>query len=193
MAEIVVLLIFMAIFIVLLTGSVWGLSRDHPTEVFTIWYAFSLLFVIFFALYLIADTTKRDVTEIFGPTYTELFKTIFDEMTNLSAEIKLVAVGVYVSVLPQLLAYFLSGFSGSAKAPKYVDWIGKIAIWSIIKFLAALSGIVFASYSVEYLFFTPLSNIQDLKNSLIFVVISFVLANLQHDYFDGKFVLKLIP
>jgi hypothetical protein len=43
-------------------------------------------------------------------------------------------------VVPQLLSYVLSGLSGSASRPVFVSQITNVAVWSLVKFLAALSG-----------------------------------------------------
>lgn len=49
-----------------------------------------------------------------------------------------------VTIAPQLLNYILAGFAGCAATPRYVWQFEKVAIWSLIKFLAAFGGISIA-------------------------------------------------
>jgi hypothetical protein len=65
-------------------------------------------------------------------------------LTNTAAELDLVAIILIVAILPQLMNYVLSGFLGCAATPRYVWQFEKVAIWSLIKFLAAFGGIFVA-------------------------------------------------
>ena len=49
-------------------------------------------------------------------------------------------------VLPQWLTYFLSGLSGDATLPRYVSQATDVAMWSLIKTVASLSGIALAGF-----------------------------------------------
>ncbi|WP_439373144.1 hypothetical protein [Bradyrhizobium sp. DASA03120] len=49
-----------------------------------------------------------------------------------------------MAVVPQLFNYVLSGLSGCAATPKLVWQFEKIAVWSLIKFLAAFGGVFVA-------------------------------------------------
>lgn len=102
------------------------------------------MLAIFIELYFWANQDKKERTEVFGPSYADLFKSIYYYFTNLNNELLLVAAFVYIGIGPQFLTYFLSGLSGSASPPKFVRQISMIATWSLVKFMAALSGILLA-------------------------------------------------
>jgi hypothetical protein len=57
----------------------------------------------------------------------------------------LVVAVLIIAIVPQVLTYILSGLSGCASTPKLVWHFEKIAIWSLIKFLAAFGGFLTAS------------------------------------------------
>src|SRR5262249_23544668 len=61
-------------------------------------------------------------------------------ITDLSGELILITVFIAITVAPQVLTYAFSGFSGTAKSPRFVLQFERIAAWSLIKFLAALGG-----------------------------------------------------
>ncbi|UVO31719.1 hypothetical protein [Bradyrhizobium arachidis] len=75
-------------------------------------------------------------------------------LTDTRAELGLVATLLIVTIAPQLLNYILAGLSGCAAAPRYVWQFEKIAIWSLIKFLAAFGGVLIADglgiYAMEF-------------------------------------------
>jgi hypothetical protein len=100
--------------------------------------------LLFFCLYFFAEEADQEVTDVLGPSLAGNLKVIYNYLTNVSDEFQLVAAVVYLAIGPQLLAYFLSGLSGSATPPMFVRQIGTIAIWSLIKFMAALGGILLA-------------------------------------------------
>jgi hypothetical protein len=62
-------------------------------------------------------------------------------LTDSKSELGIVATILIATILPQLLNYVLAGLSGCAATPRLVWQFEKIAIWSLIKFLAAFGGI----------------------------------------------------
>lgn len=71
-------------------------------------------------------------------------------LTDTEAEIGLVVAILIVTILPQFFSYVLAGFSGCAATPRYVWQFEKIAIWSLIKFLAAFGGVFVANATRFY-------------------------------------------
>ena len=61
-------------------------------------------------------------------------------LTAIRTELTLVVTILTVAVAPQLFNYILAGLSGHAATPKFVWQFERIAIWSLIKFLAAFGG-----------------------------------------------------
>jgi hypothetical protein len=138
------LLVFVSIF-------VGALRKTHATEIYMVWYVFSFVFVLFFALYALffayAVNPASHQTEIkssFGESEAAFFQTVFNYLTDFKGEVKMVLAVVGLVVVPQLLTYLLSGLSGSASPPVFVSQITKVAIWSLVKFLAAFSGLLAA-------------------------------------------------
>src|SRR4051812_39494226 len=112
------------------------LREKHPVEVYVVWYAFALFFVGFSFLGAYAWKNNIAVRNIFGQ-----YEWVFDWLTDWNAEFWMVLVFLGLVVLPQWLTYFLSGLSGDATLPRYVSQATDVAMWSLIKTVASLSGI----------------------------------------------------
>ncbi|MFC5320543.1 hypothetical protein [Bradyrhizobium oligotrophicum] len=87
-------------------------------------------------------------------------------LTDTRAEIGAVAIFLIVTVGPQLMNYILSGLSGCAATPRYVWQFEKIAIWSLIKFLAAFGGLLVA----DALSFYQVTLFRDARAKLIIFI-----------------------
>jgi hypothetical protein len=170
-------------------------EKDRAAEINVIWYAFSLVFVLWCCLHLAinldivrlpsnaqsvlslrdtvaklesrlegllrnkginafndtanaTDELKRAEEELRrrvqeGELYSAryFYTEIRSYLTNGHHELALVATILIVTIAPQLLNYILSGFAGCATTPRLVWQFEKIAIWSLIKFLAAFGGL----------------------------------------------------
>jgi hypothetical protein len=171
------------VFLFLMIGSVSNLRRHNSLEIFAIWYVFSLLLLIFLALYFFAEKSSQEITDLLGPSYTGILKLIYNSLTNVSAELLLVSAFVYIGIIPQLLTYLLSGLSGSASQPRFVRQIGIAAIWMLIKFMAALSGILLARPLADLLLGKTVP-ISGLVQGLGFISAAFTLAFFHHNFFD---------
>jgi hypothetical protein len=136
---------------------------------------FSLFFLVFLALYGIAEIRNQEVTDALGPSASSILKMLFDYVTDLRSELEFVGVFVYLTIGPQFLSYLLSGASGSATAPRYVRQITSMAFWSLIKFMAALSGLLLASTLVKAAMGKPVSA-ADFLQCIGFLAGSFFLA-----------------
>ena len=129
---------------------VWRLRKDHPHQIYIIWYAFSFFFVLFFFLFLAAGLNHVRLEEIFGESRKETVALVLHYLQDAEAEIKMVLAVVGLVILPQWLTYFLSGLSGSASPPVFISQITEFAIWSLVKFSAALAGFVLAGPAAKW-------------------------------------------
>ncbi|MDH6258863.1 hypothetical protein [Bradyrhizobium sp. BR13661] len=120
------------------------LRRQHAGELYLIWYINSLFFLLFLALEIVAAKNGAPLTRVCGP-YEAICASIHDYLTNARDELILVGAIVGVFIGPQLLTYLLAGISGAAIAPKFVWHIEQFVVWSLIKFIAALAGILSAT------------------------------------------------
>ena len=121
--------------------------RGHPTQVNVIWYAFSLIFVIRIAVDFAAYAEGYSSLSMFLDhelhISSEYTLRLHSWLTNIREEFVLVISIIVVAIAPQLLTYGLAGIFGCAKPPALVWYFEELAAWSLIKFLAALSAIVF--------------------------------------------------
>jgi hypothetical protein len=61
------------------------------------------------------------------------------------------AVGAFaIFTVPQVLAYFLSGLSGSASQPKFVSQVADLGVWFVIKSYSAAAG-AFLGAGITYI------------------------------------------
>ncbi|UPK15807.1 hypothetical protein IVA93_37495 (plasmid) [Bradyrhizobium sp. 155] len=121
--------------------AIYAMRRNHPGEVYVIWYACSFFFILFFGLTLLARVNGIGIYEICG-THKETCQSIYDHLTDPKGEIAFLGVMVGLALGPQLMTYLISALWGTASAPKFVRHIQAIAVWSLVKFLAGLGGIV---------------------------------------------------
>jgi hypothetical protein len=170
-----------------LVGSIAELNRQHSREIYAIWYVFSFFFLLFFALYFFTEREGKEITDVLGPSSAETLKAVYNYLTNIQDELLLVAAVLYLAIAPQLLTYVLSGLSGSANAPVFVRQIGTIALWSLIKFLAGLSGILLAHAFVELLL--AKAALFDFIQGFVIIAMAFLIANAQHFEWDLEFYL----
>ena len=120
------------------------LRENHSTEVYVVWYFFALFFVVFSFLSAYAWKNNKTVNDIFGQF--AWGEWVYNELTDWNAEVWLVLVFLGLVLLPQWLAYLLSGLSRSASPPLFVLQATDMATWSLIKTLASLSGIKLAGF-----------------------------------------------
>jgi hypothetical protein len=181
-----------AVVLVLLLASISGLARQHSHEIYAIWYVFSFFFLLFFFLYYYAEQTGIEVTDVFGDSSAESLRVIYNYLTDVNDEFRLVAALVYLAIGPQLLTYLLSGLSGSANPPMFVRQIGMIATWSVIKFMAALSGILLSHLLAKILFGMQADKFEFVQG---FGTISaaFIFAFMQHEYLEREFEFSFMP
>jgi hypothetical protein len=189
--EFIGLVIGLVVVFVWLIGSIAELNRQHSREIYAIWYVFSFFFLLFFALYFSAKREGKEITDLLGPSSAATLKAVYDYLTNIQDELLLVAAVVYLAIAPQLLTYVLSGLSGSATAPVFVRQIRTIALWSLIKFLAGLSGILLAHALVELLL--GKAALSDFIQGFVIITMAFFIAHTQHAVFEREFEFYVWP
>jgi hypothetical protein len=172
--------------VLIIYASIYALRRNHSGEVYVIWYAFSFFFVLFVGLTLIAIANNASVFDICG-THKDTCQTAYDHMTDPKAEAVFLAALVFLAIVPQLLTYLISGLFGTASTPRYVKHVQAVVVWSAIKFLSSLGGII-VSQSLALLiakatFFEPqLGNVPHigigfvLRTGASFVAAAFLIA-----------------
>ncbi|BBB94830.1 hypothetical protein BE61_02400 [Bradyrhizobium elkanii USDA 61] len=136
----ILLLLF---FSVLLPTATFGLREKHAGEIYLVWYINTFFFLLFLGMGVVAEKQSARLTEVCG-SYEKACETIYVYLTDTRGEIGLIVIGVGLAIGPQVLTYLLSGLSGAASAPKFVLQVETIAIWSFVKFAAALGGILVA-------------------------------------------------
>ena len=127
-----------------ISAFIFELRRRHSSGVYAIWYIFSFFLLLFFALYYYAERERTELTHLLGPSWVSTLEFVHHMLTDVEGEVQLVVAVLYLAVAPQLLTYLLSGISGSATPPVFVRQTASIAVWSVIKFLAGLGGILLA-------------------------------------------------
>lgn len=150
-------LMFLIWFIPMLAGSAWVMSRKHPGEVYLVWYIHALFLLLFTVLELFAQREGNSLTAICRPSFEDTCKAIHEALTNFNGEIKLVSSAVAVIIGPQLLTYVVSGFFGCASTPLFIWTSMKLGMWSVIKFLAGLGGILIAQPLAAWLLSKPVT------------------------------------
>jgi len=180
-----------ALILMFLWGQILELRQHHSHEIYAIWYVFSFFGLIFFVLYLLAEKDGKEVSDALGPSSAETLKAMYGYLTRVGDELRLVGAFVYLAIAPQLLTYVLAGLSGSAAPPKFVRQIGTLAIWSVIKFMAGLSGILLSQILAKLSLGKQVSS-YDFFHAMTFICVAFFLAVAYHR-FDRQFELALMP
>jgi hypothetical protein len=175
-----------------LSGAIYEMRLRHSAEIFAIWYVFWFFILTFGALYFIAESQSKEVTDVLGTSFSGTLKWFLDAFTDLGGEMKLVGAFIYLGIVPQLFTYVFSGFSGSASAPHFVRQITAVAIWSVIKFMAGLGGITLAHWSTQAWVGKPV-NLDELMKALAFLTIAFAMAGVYSRYSLHGLELDMAP
>lgn len=186
-----------------ITGPIATLRRKGcTTEINVIWYAFSLVFVVWWCLSTAMALNGIEPEDLpLQPPISWLYFYSQAEkyLSDLNAELSLVASIIIIAIAPQLLTYVLSGLSGCASTPRFVWQFEKIAIWSLVKFLAAFGGLQTAQMLGKSRFdlFRHLPSIEAviefyailLRDALISMALAFTIAVLQIYFLEAAHAL----
>ena len=155
-------------------------------EINVIWYAFSLVLVIRFAVDVAAYANGYQSLHVFLELELGIPRKytlgLHEMLTNARDELLLVAAIVVVAIVPQLLTYVLAGFAGCTKSPPLIWYFERLAAWILIKFLAALGGIVLEETISPTT--RSFSSVQAINLSLFSLSLSFFLAFVQTSIID---------
>lgn len=120
------------------------LRKRHPGDINTLWYAFSLTIVLTteialwaaFAGHIDHHGNPRDHVGAF-------IQVLLEHAIDVQSEILLFVGIAAIVLLPQFLAYLLSGlFFGVAGAPIFVNFMFTFFVWGVAKALVSLAGII---------------------------------------------------
>jgi hypothetical protein len=190
------LIILVGVLTILLGQIVYDLSRYHSREIYAVWYVWSLFFLVFSALYYYAEGLCSDLPDalekakdcealvtVIGRPAAEWIERVYEYVTNIRNEVILVLGFVYLALGPQFLAYCLGALSGSATPPLFVRQIRLLAVMSLVKFLAGLSGILLAHVAAKLLLEKPI-NLPDVAQAQVALVAAFGILFFEDAYFE---------
>lgn len=166
-----------ALSICMLSVSIIAVRRDQQHHVHTVWYIFSLTLCLMLALDLyiyVSFITERRSS--FGQAAGDIIIFVFNSSTKVSEEIYILIFIFWILIVPQTLSYIISGIFGCGSRPILISQITAFVIWSLIKSLSVVSGIlaalsVFALYGEPYL--RPKDSLPLLIKALISISMSF--------------------
>jgi hypothetical protein len=170
-------LLAISVFVFFLFLALRHLKRAHSTEIYLIWYAFSLLFAIFSGFVFVATKRQIKVPSVCGE-YAGSCSTLIGWFVSVHDELILAGSLLAIGIVPQVMAYFLSGLTGSASPPKFVWHIEQVAVWSLIKFLARFGGITMGIATGEFAAGKPLE-LDVLLGRAVSVCAAFYLAAIE--------------
>ena len=181
-----------------LVGAILYLRRKHPGHVFTIWYAFWLMFTLFSGLffYVWAHSETIAGSAMSGAAPLGGFIVWFQNTSMDFRDERYLIASIYIAVLlPQLMSYLVSGIFGCANRLILVEWITAAVTWLVIKFLAVLAGILMAQaiaapYAAPYLH--PADLPKKLLQSIMMISLSFVIAGIFYFTYEYRFKRLLV-
>lgn len=121
-----------------------SLKKSHGRDIRIVWYFFSLSTVVTFlvAIWAIKEgaiNTDGNFQGSYGPT----LQALLSFMLDLKTDFFILGTIVSIIIIPQLITYLLSGISGSASSPLFIDSSKDIFVWGAIKSFAICAGIIF--------------------------------------------------
>jgi hypothetical protein len=133
-----------AISFLVLVLCIFRLRRRYAAEIYAVWYIFPLTFIIAVGLLVLRNYSVSYFGGGEGIRYAGQYWWIneaYQYLTDFEGELEIVSAVLVLALLPQYLTYLLGGLSGSASKPLFVSQITRVAIWSVIKFLAGCAGL----------------------------------------------------
>ncbi|MET4719484.1 glucan phosphoethanolaminetransferase (alkaline phosphatase superfamily) [Bradyrhizobium japonicum] len=174
------------------------LRRKHPGHVFTIWYAFWLMLILFSGLFYYVWASERSISGsiLSGNSPIGGFIVWFQKTSmDFHDERYLIASIYIIVVLPQVFSYLVSGIFGCANRLVLVEWITAAVTWLLIKFLAVLSGILMAQ-AIAALYAKPVLRPADLPPKLLYSImmisLSFIVAGVFYFTYEYRFRRMLV-
>lgn len=119
------------------------LSRRNQSDIRVVWYFFGLSAVI--SLLLTAWAINAEAVDAQGQFHGkagQVLSFLLKSALDIKASLLLCAGIVALIVAPQLLSYFLSGLSGCATAPLFVQGSLGFFAWGLVKSLSVAAGVI---------------------------------------------------
>lgn len=146
---------FYTVIYVLSLAAVWFTgkplaTRGYGSDIRIVAYVFSLsLTICSLVLWWALSTGVVQGTNRFTGRFGPFIESLMEDSTDLHTEGYILGALLALLVIPQFLAYFLSGLYGCASAPIFLDPVFRFVFWSIVKFCAVAAGVngIFWGYS----------------------------------------------
>jgi hypothetical protein len=178
--------------------AIFYLRRKHPGHVFTIWYAFWLMLILYSSLFYYVWENARTIhaSPLSGNAFLgQLVIWFTDASMNFREEGYLIGSIYIIVLLPQFMSYIFSGLFGCANRLTLVGWINAALTWLLIKFLAVLAGILMAQ-AIASLYARPLvlpsSFPIKLLQSIMMISLSFIIAGTFYLTYEYRFKRLLV-
>jgi hypothetical protein len=120
-------------------AGIFLLRKKAPSQIYLVWFGFSFSFVCYLGIR--GLFALGFFHTLFGEKAALVLDTAIGHITNVQEESLMLLSVVTVVVFPQILAYLLSGLSGSASPPRLVRQFTDVGMWALIKFFSVLAGI----------------------------------------------------
>lgn len=150
--------------------------EEHSSHIFSLWYIFFLSLQITSCLLgYIYCSVAWGCPKLTG-TLATIVTSAYESTLNIREEFYIVSGFSGFVVLPQVLAYAVSGLFGYAQFPSALKWIDGFIAWSLIKFFIILAGIM-GGQAIFSTFGHPYRTLHDIPSRLfymsLFLAVSF--------------------
>lgn len=137
--------------LILIFTSIVELRKNHGSDIRVIWYLFSLsaIVTVGIALWGIQHQAIDPNGRFIGAHGTTLGR-ILEFVCDLNADIDFLLSVAGLIILPQLASYFLSGISGNATAPLFMNRTASFLTWGVIKSFAVIGGVMSGLILIAY-------------------------------------------
>jgi len=188
---------FLAIYL-----SITKLRRRYSSFVYTIWYLFSLTFCSTLLVAWWAVTTGAiDKQGKPQGTAGEVIMWLLNFMMDLKGSLIFTAGAVSLLIIPQFMAYILSGIFGCASTVTLVRYAMMCTLWFIVKSFAVASSISFAFGPVmlwldrDLYDYKLIAKLYIIGISLIMLSFAFLMMYYDEEYIDGllQFMQRRFP
>jgi hypothetical protein len=191
------LLSLLCICIAFIWGSMVLLRNDHAAHIHTLWYLFFLITYCGIGIYYYLDSNNLialgndgqiitlNTTAAANGFFARALQWYLEISADAEGEFTLLSILVGAVVVPQILAFFISGLAGCGTPPLLVVQTTKFATLSLIKFFCVfaaleLSAVVFELY--RYHDITILHENSHAMNSAASLAVSFIMSAFYYSF-----------
>jgi hypothetical protein len=108
----------------------------HATEIYILWYAFSLARCISSVAILYVNHSNLALDQT--------LRQVLSSLTDPDEEWALLAAAFAIAIFPQIISSAISGVFGCASPPRYVATLSRMLMLSVMKFGSVMAGIILA-------------------------------------------------